>query len=523
MGRREPLTRQVRRLVFGACLLLPVAAWALLPELVESEQRAEALAAVARGVDVNERSVDGTTALHWAVYHNDQELVAQLVANGADVNAVNDYGTTPVATAALDGNAMLLQLLLAAGAEPDARNADNETALMLAARTGSLEAARLLLAHGADVSVAESVGGQTALMWASAHGHAAMVQLLLEAGAEVDARSTFHDWQRIVTAEPRIKTLYSGGFTPLLYAAREGCRDCALALLDAGASIDMSDPWGVTPLVLALLNMNFDTAALLTERGADVNRWDWWGRTPLYAAIDLNTLPTGSRPDLPSTDTLRGLDLARMLLERGADPDIRLKKEPPARGGTGDRGQLEGSTDGYVLAVGATALHRAAKTSDDAALALLAEHGANVNMPNQVWGITPLLAAAGVGHMLGNFSEVPARGAYKTDAQALASVKLLQQAGADILARDKRGYTAAHGAAEMNWTATLRYLYEQGVPLDAVALNPSRLLPGGSYLYSEVAIAFPAPGPEHTWTALAVAQNEGHAEMVALIQELLGQ
>jgi ankyrin repeat protein len=253
-----------------------------------------------------------------------------------------------------------------------------------------------------------------------------------------------------------------------------------------------------------------------------VNRWDWWGRTPLYAAIDLNTLPQGARADLPSTDTLRGLDIARMLLERGADPNIRLKREPPARGGTGDRGQLEGTTDAYVLSNGATPLHRAAKASDDAAIALLVAYGAKVNLPNQIWGITPLLAAAGVGHLLGNFAEHPARGAFKTDAQALATVKLLQAAGADILARDKRGYTATHGAAERGWGQTLRYLHEQGVPLDTVALTPDRLLPGGSYTY-KVPLRFPAPDPDDNWTPQAMALHEGHTEIAALIQTLLEQ
>ncbi|MDR2214043.1 MAG: ankyrin repeat domain-containing protein [Pseudomonadales bacterium] len=509
-----------------SCLIAAVASLysfgvaAQLPQLLEAGQGAAAREAVAQGSDVNERSVDGTSALHWAVYQGDLALVNLLIEHGADVNARNDYGATPLSTAAVNANAGIIQALLTAGADANARNADNETALMVVARAGGVEAARLLLTHGAEVNAAENLAGQTALMWAAAHRHPDMLRLLLEAGAEVDATSAFRDWPRIVTAEPRIKTLYSGGFTALLYAAREGCRDCAEVLLAAGADIDKTDPWGITPLILALLNMNFDTAALLIEAGADVNRWDWWGRTPLYAAIDLNTLPQGSRPDLPSTDSLSGLDLARMLLERGADPNIRLKNEPPARGGTGDRGQLEGSTDAYVLSAGATALHRAAKSSDDAAIKLLVEYGANVNLPNQIWGITPILAAAGVGHILGNFAEYPSRGAFKTDAQAVATVKLLQSFGADILARDKRGFTAAHGAAEMGWSETLRYLHAQGVPLDAVALTPDRLLPGGSYTY-KVPVKFPEPGPQDNWTPLESARHEGHTEGAELIQTLL--
>jgi ankyrin repeat protein len=40
--------------------------------------------------------------------------------------------------------------------------------------------------------------------------------------------------------------------TALLYAAREGCVDCARALVDAGADPDLADPERVTPLNMAL-------------------------------------------------------------------------------------------------------------------------------------------------------------------------------------------------------------------------------------------------------------------------------
>ena len=124
-----------------------------------------------------------------------------------------------------------------------------------------------------------------------------------------------------------------GGFTPLLYAAREGCIECGKHLLKAKADINLPDPDGLTPLVLALTNMRFDFAAMLIEAGADVNKWDFWGRTPLYSAIDLNTLPRGGRPDLPSTDHHSGYDIAEMLLQKGADPNIQLKLRPPYRNG----------------------------------------------------------------------------------------------------------------------------------------------------------------------------------------------
>ena len=101
---------------------------------------------------------------------------------------------------------------------------------MAVARTGNVEAAKVLLEHGATVDARESFGGQTALMWASARRHPEMIELLIAHGAAVDARSIRRDYQRHVTAEGRPKSLDSGGFTPLLYAARENCIACVEGL-----------------------------------------------------------------------------------------------------------------------------------------------------------------------------------------------------------------------------------------------------------------------------------------------------
>ena len=138
------------------------------------------------------------------------------------------------------------------------------------------------------------------------------------AGARVDERSTTRDWQRRVTAEGRPKDMYRGGLTPLLFSVREGCIECARVLLDGGADINLTDPDGTTPLVMALLNVKWDTAKYLIGRGADINYWDVYGQTPLYVAIDMNTLPVGRRVELPSSDRTEGIEVIRLLLEKGA-------------------------------------------------------------------------------------------------------------------------------------------------------------------------------------------------------------
>ncbi|HMA10474.1 MAG TPA: ankyrin repeat domain-containing protein [Steroidobacteraceae bacterium] len=402
---------------------------------------------------------DGTTPLHWAVYNGDAEQVRSLIKSGADVNARNDYGSTPLTEAAETGNVQIIGQLLKAGADPESSNDDGQTALMILARTSNIAAAELLLKARAKVNAAEKWRGQTALMWAAAEQQPEMVKLLIRHGADVNARSTVNDWKRYVTAEGRKQDRNPGGFTALLYAARQGCVECARALLKGGANVNLADPDGITPLLMAVMSMHFDTARLLIESGANVDKWDWWGRSPLYAAVDVNTLPTGGRPDRLSTDEATSLDIIRLLLERGANPDARLRKFPPYRALGPDRGG-----DG-VLTTDATPLLRAAKGADIPAIKLLLAAGANPNQA-QVDGVTPLMAAVRVAA-----SRADTRGEYVTQEEAIEVARVLVAAGADIHARSRPGVglqgpvpgrSAAEGAAAWGWNKVVAALVEMG-------------------------------------------------------------
>lgn len=451
-----------------------------------------ALYALSRGAKVETTMPDGSTALHFAAHYGLPELVGPLLKAGADPQARNQFGVVPLAEAAAVGNEQVIAQLLKAGADPEARNPEGQTALMLVARTGRVAAAEALLKAGAKVDAREQWGGQTALMWAAAQGHAPMVRLLARYGADVNARGAVRDWQRRMTAEPRPKGMNRGGFTPLLYAAREGCIDCARELLKAGADINRTDPERTSPLLLALLNLRFDLAAVLLEAGADVDLWDLYGQSPLYVAIDMNVLPRGGRVDLPSEDRLTGLDVARLLLAKGANPNLQLKLRPPYRNYIYDRG------GDAVLSTGATPLLRAAKGGDNAAVQLLLEHKALVDLPNEE-GVTPLMAAAGMGH-----GANPTRGRYKTDAEAAEGVRLLLAAGARVDATNSRRLTALHSAAQHGWTATVKRLVEQGAALEAEDARGLRPIDFAAGRYER---AFLEPEPAVRTEAMALLRT----------------
>jgi len=475
-----------------ALCVAPIARAAEVTLLQASEQgdRAAALRLLAKGANPNTPGPDGTTAIMYAAANDDLELVRALIKAGADVKVKNQFGTSALTEAAIIGSSPIINAVLKAGADPNTKNPEGETPLMEVARSGKLEAAKLLVEAGADVNIKEQFGGQTALMWAAAQSQAEMVKFLASKGADLDARGVVRQWERKVITEPRPKDLNKGGYTPLLYAAREGCVACARHLVEAGADPNLEDPDRVTPLNMALLNMHFEVAAYLIQAGADVDKWDLYGRSPVYMAADVSTLPVkgnGAMAVIPSEDSVTALDVARMLLDKGANPNIQLKRRPPYRDVPQDRG------GDAILAQGATPLLRAARAGDAPFVDLLLKRGALVDLPSKE-GVTPLMAAAGV-----DFGTRVTRGRNRTTEGVLATMRLLLDAGADINARmlaepravvpegasaaadygiRLRGrpsqvpspyavpdQTALQGAAQRGYTAIVKFLAENGADL----------------------------------------------------------
>jgi ankyrin repeat protein len=440
-------------------LALAGAAGAATPPLVaaiKAGDRATALTLARDKSAVLAAEADGTTALHWAVRGDDLELVDRLLRAGADARAANRYGVTPLHLAAVNGNAAVLERLIKAGADPNAPGADGETALMTVARSGHVDAAEALLKHGVEVDARETWHGQTALMWAAAQGHPAMIRALVAHGADVNARSNVEEWERQITSEPRDKWLPPGGLTPLLFAAREGCVACIPVLAELGADLNATTPDGISAIVIALINGHYDVAGAAIEAGTDVNLLDYVGRGALYAAIDFNTMPASNRPP-PHVldDKLSALDVARMLLEHGADPNAQLKRLPPYRA------KLDRGND-MMLGAGTTPFLRAAKAADLPAMRLLLEHGADPTIAPARSGITPLMAAAGVGT-----AEQDTTGRYKTQAQAIEAIQLLLDRGADVNATATDGRTALHGAALQGYDDVIKFLASRGADLNA--------------------------------------------------------
>lgn len=459
----------------GSCLLVYASissaaeSDARLAEAARREDRAAIRTLLAQKAEVNAPLADGSTALHWAVQADDLETVNLLLEAGANVRLANRFGVTPLHVATSNGNSAILARLLRAGADPDARDASGETLLVMAVRAGNLDSVASLVERGASVNALDTATKQTPLMWAVRSNQAAAAKLLIEHGAEVNAATRVgatppwtppnagggsHGLGIIRGGWPErgSRAAVPGAMTALLYAARDGHLPLARLLLDARADVNLADANAISPLLMAITNDHMDVARLLVERGADVNAADFWGRTPLFSAVEIRNRDY-TRGNEHGIDRAAALEMVKLLLDRGANPNARTKEIPPIRRWVTSLGDLT-----WINMIGQTPFIRASMSGDITTMRLLLERGADPKITT-VGGTTALVTAAG-GNVAVQQSFVESR------ESSMQAVKLCLELGIDVNAANETGFTAVMGAANKGWDDILEVLLQAGGRLD---------------------------------------------------------
>jgi len=521
--------------VLALTALLSAAGGSPVADAAMQGDRERVVALLKQAADVNAAQGDGMTALHWAALKDDAELAQTLLYASANVKATTRIGAyTPLILAAKNGSAGVMAPLIKAGADVNAVTSNGTTPLMLAAASGSVDAVAALVGAGADVNAKESVRQLTPALFAAASNRAAVLEVLAKHGADLKAASKVTDLTAL-SRDPNALRAFTqgnpvppgvepqggrsgpgpglaggrggrgqiagvdrnfqlnelvaaqGGMTPLLLAAREGHRESVEALLRAGADINQVSLGDRTsPLLIATINGHFDLARFLLENGADPAIAAENGATPLYASINCEWAPKAlyPQPRAHVNQKTTYLDLMKALLDKGADPNVRLNKKVWYSGYSFD---LSG-----VDEIGATPFWRAAYASDVDAMKLLVSYGADPNIrtkrsagrpragdvdrevkdvsglppvPIGGPGVTPLQAAAGVGYGEG-FAANSHRFA---PGGMLAAVKyLVEELHADVNAYDHEGNTALHHAAARGDVEMIQYLVSKGADVTAV-------------------------------------------------------
>ncbi|XP_028971649.2 ankyrin repeat domain-containing protein 50 [Esox lucius] len=447
------------------------------------------------GAEVDQSDAEGRTALRAAAWGGHEEILLTLLDHGGQVDKADREGRTPLIAAAYMGHREAVEILLDRGAEVDLADGDGRTALSVAALCvptvagvkGYGDVASLLLERGANPGHRDK-DGMTPLLLAASEGHEEVVELLLEAGADVDE-----------SAGPRATA--TAAVTPLLAAAAMGHAGTVGRLLFWGAAVDGIDAEGRTALSLAAARGSVAVVRALLDRGLDENHKDDLGWTPLHAAaceghrvICAALTECGSMARVAEMDVEGRTPLilaaqeghcgtVRLLLDRRSPIDHRAYDGHSALSGSA----LEGHAD---------------------VAELLMKRGSDTDV-RDAEGRPLLYLLVLEGHM---------------DMAAL----LMEKGGVPLESRDGEGRTALHVASWQGNAEAVGLLLRRGAdpnaqdaegrpPLHSVAwrghVEPCRLLLGASGVNVDLACR------REGATALSIAAQEGHANIVAMLLE----
>ena len=477
---------------------------------------------------------DAYTPMHMAARRGHAGVIELLVEAGADpAVATSRTGVTPMHLAAKAGSGEAIGALAAGGAEVDARDHQwGQTPLIFAAGFNRLVAVNTLIELGADVSLTENVLHMPTRYAVDRAARAARNEVLESFRAQSDNPGLWAPTPQQVQAASeaawRVQALSpeeiigkateqqmtenqlalletnalsyhemvgnQGGLTALLHASRDGYRDVVHTLLDAGADVNqVSAGEKNSPLLIAAINGHFDLMLELLERGADPRLADLSGATPLFAVVNTQYAPKTRYPQQQAFKQQEAshLEVMEALLDAGADPNVQL-----------DRHLWYLEYNFAQLSVnmwGATPFWRAAHGTDEKAMRLLLQYGADPGIPTRRPpsrrrggygggggdrvdpsglppvptggpGVFPIHAASGVGYSGGDGAGRAGVSHIHVPNGWMPSVKLLvEELGADVNARDHNGYTPLHFAAARGDNDLILYLVEKGADVMAVS------------------------------------------------------
>jgi len=497
---------------------------------------------LAAGADVKRANREGATPMYLASIRGSAPMLERLLKAGSDPNGAGPQGETPLMLAARNGNLEAIKILIGHKANINGKEElRGTTPIMWAASEGHADAVKALIAAGADINATSKPdtggrprnnlanpvtqrlnsgfganggrgGNKGGAKGAGGRGNDGGVASAAgtdtpngeAGGVALAAAGGFGGFNRGGGAAD------GGGLTPLVYAAREDCLDCARVLVEAGANVNQVTNYGWTALLTATQNRHYKLAAYLLDHGANPNISNKGGWTPLYLATDNRNIEAGDYPvRAPDMDHL---DYIKLLIAKGANVNARIcgPQSTPERC-TGDTTETRTNfTMQWLFEDGATPFLRAAQSGDVELMKLLLDHGADPKIFT-AHNVTPLAVAAGIGWVEGVTFEW-------SEAENLEAVKMCLNLGIDPNQADDEGRTSLHGAAHKGRPAVIQMLVDHGANMEAHDFGSRDSVNGGMLGQTWIPIDW-ARGLVRVGVQSAIAHPDAEKLLVKLMTE----
>ncbi|KAF4455941.1 hypothetical protein F53441_1808 [Fusarium austroafricanum] len=244
------------------------------------------------GADLNIKSPKGGTPLILAVVGKKEESLKALLEYNVDLDVVDNFGDTAIHCMDSPAPLSIAKLLINRGTSLKFRNKRRQTILDSAVVKGDLPFVKLLLDKKADINATDGFNG-AALHRAVVRGDIEMAKLLVSKGADVNL---VHDWMHGTS----LQAVFEWGNSTMEK------KDTMARYLINETDVDVNIHGGLlgSALSAAILQGSLDIAKLVIEKGADVGWTDPWGRRPVHIAA------------------LRTSEHLRLLLDSGSADDI---------------------------------------------------------------------------------------------------------------------------------------------------------------------------------------------------------
>jgi len=255
-----------------------------------------------------------TTALIEASRNKHLKMMKFLISKEADPNKCLQ-GKCPLCASVSGRNVAntaikAMKTLKDAGADLDTKCRRRETPLIFVAARNSVKLVKELLKMGADPQVENND-----------YHHSTLLATVLRSGTyhKGNPEEVLEVAKAIIKKDPEaVNSTNKHNETPLLNvldvgAGTENILEIVKFLIQNGADVNAEDKYGFTPLMYAASQYNPAVVKLLLDNNADVNAQNKDKKTPLMKLLRAST----NRFE----NTTNSLDIAKMLLEKGADPN----------------------------------------------------------------------------------------------------------------------------------------------------------------------------------------------------------